>query len=46
VVHLYYDFALQDRRLSVVQKGVLCLELIMVHLYYDVDLQGRRLRVV
>jgi hypothetical protein len=43
MVHLYYDFASQGRRLSVVQEGVLGLGLKMVHLYYDF---GRRFNVV
>jgi hypothetical protein len=44
-VYVFYDFALQGRRLRVVYKGVLGLGLIMVYLYFDVALHGRRLRV-
>jgi hypothetical protein len=46
VVHVYYDFALQGRRLSIVYERVLGLGLIVRHLYYDFALKGRRFRVV
>jgi hypothetical protein len=42
---VYYDFASQCRRLTVVKQGVLGLGLIMVHVYYEIALQGNRLKV-
>jgi hypothetical protein len=46
MVYVYYEFALQGRRLRVVYTGVLGLGLLVAHLYYDFVWQGMRLRVV
>jgi uncharacterized membrane protein len=46
MVHVYYDFALQGRRLRVVKQRVLGLGLIMLCGYYEFALQGMKFKVV
>jgi hypothetical protein len=46
MVYLYFEFALQVRRVRAFQTGVRGLVLIMVYVYYEFLLQGIRFSIV
>jgi hypothetical protein len=46
MVYLYYDFALQSRRLRESFQREFCVQLITAYLYYELVLRSMRFRVV